>query len=439
MCSVSVLVPIYNVAPYLAQCLSSLAAQTMQDIEFICINDGSTDSSSEIVHVFAQRDLRFRVIDKENSGYGKSMNLGLREAKGEYIGIVESDDFVEPDMFATLYETAKGYDADIVRSDYWSYFHSTNHYFNTIGVYYYNKVISAEQVPSVFEGNPSIWSNLYRRDFLYKNDIWFTESPGASFQDIAFHLKNFMCAKRLFFLHRAFYYYRCDNVNASVKSKGKLFCVCDEYDEAERFMNERPELVKRYQLLIPFLRFGHYLWNCHDRNLKGEDRLAFLNRVYDEYQVINQKGLVVEGYWSTYRWRMIQLLLTNKELFFQQLLAKAQKNQLRRSLLNNLRSAKHEYKLAIYGAGKIGKQVLDTFLRNYVKVDCFLVTGKPEVGCLAGIPVYSVDDVTADKEDYQVLVAVSAKTQAVIYARLMELQFPNVILLDDLWQKILWG
>ena len=107
MCRVSVLVPVYNVKLYLRQCLDSLVAQTMDDIEFICIDDGSTDGCSQILDAYAAKDARFHIIHKENSGYGASMNVGLRAARGEYIGIVEADDFADADRFASLYETAE--------------------------------------------------------------------------------------------------------------------------------------------------------------------------------------------------------------------------------------------------------------------------------------------------------------------------------------------
>ena len=119
VCKVSVLVPVYNVKEYLRQCLDSLAAQTLDGIEFICIDDGSTDGCSEILDAYAEKDERFRVIHKENSGYGASMNVGLRAARGEYIGIVESDDFADAEMFAALYDVAKLQDAEVVRSNFW--------------------------------------------------------------------------------------------------------------------------------------------------------------------------------------------------------------------------------------------------------------------------------------------------------------------------------
>ena len=120
---VSVLVPVYNVEKYLSQCLDSLCAQTLKDIEFICINDGSTDDSGNILQAYAKKDSRFKIINKTNSGYGDSMNFGLNEAKGEFIGIVESDDFAEPDMFEKLYSLAYDNQLDIVKSN--CFFYST--------------------------------------------------------------------------------------------------------------------------------------------------------------------------------------------------------------------------------------------------------------------------------------------------------------------------
>ena len=119
--SVSILVPCYNVEKYLNQCLDSIVNQTLKDIEIICINDGSTDSTLDIIKSYADKDKRVKIIDKPNEGYGKSMNRGLDAATGEYVGIVESDDWVDTDMFKKLYDIASKNDADIVKSDFYVY------------------------------------------------------------------------------------------------------------------------------------------------------------------------------------------------------------------------------------------------------------------------------------------------------------------------------
>ena len=108
--AISVLVPICNVERYLTQCLDSLLAQTYTDFEVLCINDGSTDDSRAIIQRYLESDNRFRAIDKPNSGYGASMNLGLDHAVGAYIAILESDDFFEPNALEVLYAQAEAHD-----------------------------------------------------------------------------------------------------------------------------------------------------------------------------------------------------------------------------------------------------------------------------------------------------------------------------------------
>ena len=107
---VSVVIPVYNVERYLRQCLDSVINQTLKEIEIIIVNDGSKDSSLSIIKEYAAADNRITVIDKPNGGYGESMNRGFDKATGEYIGIIESDDYAELDMFEKLYATACEHD-----------------------------------------------------------------------------------------------------------------------------------------------------------------------------------------------------------------------------------------------------------------------------------------------------------------------------------------
>ena len=117
---ISILVPICNVEKYLDECLVSLTNQTMKDIEIICLDDGSTDNSLSIIKRYAKNDTRIVIISKENSGYGDTMNLGIKKARGKYIGIVESDDFAEQDMFQKLYNIAQENDyPDVVKSNFY--------------------------------------------------------------------------------------------------------------------------------------------------------------------------------------------------------------------------------------------------------------------------------------------------------------------------------
>ena len=99
MPKVSIIIPTYNVEDYLRECMESVVRQTLHDIEIICINDGSTDGSLKILQEYAQKDSRIVLVDKMNEGYGVGMNIGLDKATGEYVGIVEPDDFVPLSMY----------------------------------------------------------------------------------------------------------------------------------------------------------------------------------------------------------------------------------------------------------------------------------------------------------------------------------------------------
>ena len=123
---VSLVVPIYNVADYLEQCLASIQSQSYTNLEIICLNDGSTDSSLALLEAYAARDGRLVIIDKENEGYGATCNRGFAAAHGSWVGIVEPDDYLEPTMVQELVDLIQangGEDqVDIARSAYWRVF-----------------------------------------------------------------------------------------------------------------------------------------------------------------------------------------------------------------------------------------------------------------------------------------------------------------------------
>ena len=116
---VSVILPVYNASDYLHQCMDSIVGQTLKDIEIICVDDGSTDNSLDILKEYEQKDKRVKVIQQKNAGAGAARNNGLSIATGEYLSFLDSDDFFEPDMLEKAYEKAKGSNAQIVvfRSD----------------------------------------------------------------------------------------------------------------------------------------------------------------------------------------------------------------------------------------------------------------------------------------------------------------------------------
>ena len=139
MAKISVVIPMYNVEDYLRECLDNIIGQTLKDIEIICVNDGSTDRSSEILEEYTKKDNRIKVIHKENSGLVSARKTGVSLAKGKYIGYVDSDDWIEPEMYMELYTLAEKYDVDFVSSGYFLEGNYTTTHVDTIEEGIYNQ------------------------------------------------------------------------------------------------------------------------------------------------------------------------------------------------------------------------------------------------------------------------------------------------------------
>lgn len=289
---ITVLVPCFNSERFLTFCLTSLQNQTFQNIQFICINDGSQDSTQIILEKFQLTDKRFVVITKNNSGYGDSLNLGLSLANGEYIGIVEPDDFVEPNMFKVLYEMAIEHDLDIARCSY--YYHSKN---GDVEQHWpevpKNKVIDPKNYISVFKQGPSVWANLYRSSWLKKHSINFLTTPGASFQDTSFAFKTYFCAQKFMMTDLCLLHYRIDNECSSVHNKNKIFSVMDEWNEIFKFFSLSPVGNVFDRNKLGELQHRTYLWNLG--RLDWDGKRKFLMKWHQEAKsrkVLNQTQLL---------------------------------------------------------------------------------------------------------------------------------------------------
>lgn len=245
---VSVIVPIYNVQKYLAQCLDSLLAQTLREMQIILVNDGSTDGSPAIIADYASRDARIEVIDKPNGGYGQSMNRGLAQATGEYIGIVEPDDFVDPGMFADLYDYGCAFSprSQVVKSAYWRVMRDGAKEFTYPSPHKgrVNPVTRPFRITDCGEMlfyHPSIWSAIYERAFLDENNIRFKEIPGAGWSDNPFFIETLGLADRIAYVDRCYYHYREDNIDGSSALKDYTIPF-DRWNEMQDFIDARPQL-----------------------------------------------------------------------------------------------------------------------------------------------------------------------------------------------------
>ena len=188
---ISIIVPIYNVEEYLRRCLDSLLTQSLTDIEVIAINDGSPDSSLQILKDYALKDNRLKIIDQSNSGVSSARNAGIEAATGEYIGFVDPDDWIDKEMYKIMYQTAVTEQADIVMCSYIREFgsHSKEKEFHLPEkVCYYDDEVKTNIMrrlvgplndevgnPEMLDAWGTVWSKLYKVDLIKENGIKFTD------------------------------------------------------------------------------------------------------------------------------------------------------------------------------------------------------------------------------------------------------------------------
>ena len=214
MPKVSIIVPVYNVEQYLEKCFNSLINQTLKDIEIIIVNDGSTDHSKDIIDKYLEKYPNvIKYLYKENGGLSSARNYGMPYAKGEYIAFLDSDDYVEPNMYEEMYKTAKQYNSDMVECDFiWEY-PNKKRYDN--GIIYNGKEEAIEKARVV------AWNKLIKREIIEKTKIEFPF--GLRYEDVEFfyklvpHLNKISFAKK-YFIH---YVQRSNSIISTQNSKTK--------------------------------------------------------------------------------------------------------------------------------------------------------------------------------------------------------------------------
>ncbi len=292
--TVSVIVPIYKVEQHLRQCVDSILAQTLEGMEIILVDDGSPDGCPQIVDEYAAADPRVVAVHQPNGGYGRAVNHGIELARGEYIGLIESDDWIEPDMYETLYANAKEFDSDVVKC----------------GFYYYNSTMPPEHqsvIPSELHRDldeaphgafrieefkklmlwhASIWAALYRADFIKQQKL--IESASASYQDFPFMVETMCRAERITVVKRRLVHYRVEpNQGSSSTANGRRLLMMPHQ------CRECIRILKQYGKLLPLQEeFFYHAFNASigfyrqiDERYRGE-YLQLMQEVFAELKTM---------------------------------------------------------------------------------------------------------------------------------------------------------
>ncbi len=245
MPKVSIIIPVYNVEKYLRNNLTSVTNQTLKDIEIICINDGSKDSSFDIIQEFAQKDSRIVVINQENEGLSAARNTGIERATGEYIAFLDSDDYVDLDYYEKLYTTAIEHNAEISAAGIIRKYSETKEKYRIK----YDTVEETTDVVEMFELSnikryPSCWNRIYKKELIDRTNLRFNE--GKCYEDAAFSIRALNNCKKFVTVPKVIYYYIVNN-NSIVKTK------LTEKKKADKLFAERDRLkyVKDHHIGLP--------------------------------------------------------------------------------------------------------------------------------------------------------------------------------------------
>lgn len=245
---ISVIIPIYNVAPYLRACLDSILSQTYQNLQIILVNDGSTDESEDIAKEYL-RDERVELICVQNGGLSKARNIGLHQARGEYIYFIDSDDYIAKGFLGEMISLAKEWGVEFVCNDHIARFGASE-------IVYKERVEPREvEVDSqnIILGG-AVWRCLFARSLLRRSGVRFLE--GKIYEDEAFLYMNLPFVKKFVkYCGEPYFYRQRENSIMSHHKKFRSYDLLDVFECIYRFYQERGFLER---LKPPY----YFLWNC---------------------------------------------------------------------------------------------------------------------------------------------------------------------------------
>ena len=262
-CKLSIIVPVYGVEKYIDKCLNSLVKQSLKEIEIIVVNDGTKDNSQKIIDKYVKKyPDKIKSYIKENGGQGSARNYGLEKANGEYIGYVDSDDFVEKDMYKKLYNKAKENNYDIVVCGNYN-----------VSEDYQNKNIDAfinnynTDLENIFFGKMAVLNKIYKRDILIKNKLEFKEK--VWYEDLAFTLKAIMNSNTFAFIDEPLYDYLIREGSTMNNSNvQRNLEILDAFNDILSYIQHNKK--EEYFSKIEFLAIDHIYISAIVRVLKAE-------------------------------------------------------------------------------------------------------------------------------------------------------------------------
>jgi len=421
---VSVVVPIYNASRYLRECLDSLRVQTLDGIQVILVNDGSTDDSLTVAQEYLKANKDWKIIDQENHGYGHAVNTGIASAEGAFISIVEPDDYIDANMLERLYTVAERDHLDIVSANYKKFYdYGNERKVNCQRVFgddaLYNKILNVRSNKGLIKGlfiNPA---GLFSKAFLDNSGIIHNETPGAAFQDRGFFFLTTVMAQRVMVIDDAFYNYRQDNPNSSIASRDDIDKVLTEYGSTLDKLIKAGEWTKDFFGEFFKREFGSCIFSLS----RADDsvKLATIKKISNEFCKYHEMGILDASELPYNQKDQMELIMDNPDGVYESILS------LRVELAEKLKGVDT---FVIYGTGVIGKRVFENLdLEVLKKLAGFTVSNvSGQVMEYKGYPVKCIDEYIGNNAHLAVVVAVTYRYRNEICELLEEKGFSNIII-----------
>lgn len=268
MPKVSIIIPFNNVEKYINECLESVLNQTLHDLEIICINDASEDGTLAIVEEYQQKDSRIKLINlSERKGQGYARNRGIEIALGDYIGFVDSDDFIKPNMYEDLYKKAQENDCDITMCQAVEYDDMTGRYIQSdyyslapLGSFADNVFSAEDSKHVILDINVALWNKIYKRSYLQGIGEKFPE--GFIYEDLPFFFGSYLPAKRISIVWQELYMYRVNRINSTMqqfnnKILDRPYMVSLTYEKMKNtsYLNDMKPLLQSWIINDLFHRY----------------------------------------------------------------------------------------------------------------------------------------------------------------------------------------
>lgn len=279
---ISVLMPCYNAGDYLYRSIGSIQKSTVQDFEIICLDDGSTDNTLEILNELSKKDNRIRVYSREEKGYAVTMNELLDKAQGRYVINIDPDDWIEPHMFRKMLEYMD-METDFVKCGFWFELKDgkQKYQYTTEAAEFCPRKLNAKSKMEFFVSQVALWTCLIRREFIEKNHIRLYETEGAAYQDTSFNFLINAIADKIRLIPDALYHYNKTNSNASTASPRYPLAPSVQYRWLTKWCMDNPQYGIYVRSVLCRCRFGSYLWNM--ARINKDDRLEFAKMAQEDF------------------------------------------------------------------------------------------------------------------------------------------------------------